>query len=56
MPVIFDEVIGTVEPELPPAGGPESEEDGGSGAAVDPMALRRELRIRARRDARLHAD
>lgn len=56
MPVIFDEVIGTVEPELPPAGGPESEEGGDAGGALDPVALRRELRIRARRDARLHAD
>jgi hypothetical protein len=56
MPVIFDEVIGTVEPELPPAGGPDGEEDGGGGGGLDPVALRRELRIRARRDARLHAD
>ena len=56
MPVIFDEVIGTVEPELPPAGGPDAEAEDTGGAALDPMALRRELRIRARRDARLHAD
>lgn len=56
MPVIFDEVIGTVEPELPPAGGPADEQGSASGEALDPMALRRELRIRARRDARLHAD
>lgn len=56
MPVIFDEVIGTVEPDLPPAGGPMDEADSASGEALDPVALRRELRMRARRDARLHAD
>lgn len=56
MPVIFDEVVGTVEPDLPPAGGPDDEAEDTGAAALDPVALRRELRLRARREARLHAD
>jgi hypothetical protein len=54
MPVIFEEVLGIVEGEAP-AGGPGDEPPAAS-AAPDPLALRRELRHRARRDARLHAD
>jgi hypothetical protein len=55
MPVIFEEVLGTVQDEGPALGGPDDEAPAAA-AAPDPMALRRELRHRARRDARLHAD
>jgi hypothetical protein len=55
MPVIFEEVLGTVMEEGPAPGGPDDDAPAAS-SAPDPMALRRELRHRARRDARLHAD
>jgi hypothetical protein len=55
MPVIFEEVLGTVEDEGPAPGGP-GDEAPAAAAAPDPLAIRRELRRRARRDARLHAD
>ena len=55
MAVIFDEVVGTVEPgaSASPAEGGES----GTGApAQDPAAFTADLRRRARRAARLLAD
>ena len=55
MGVIFDEVVGTVEPEsrAAPAGGGESEP---SAPRQDPAAIAADLRRRARRAARLLAD
>ena len=53
MAVIFDEVVGTVEPEATASPG-EGEEQ--PAKPEDPMALGRALRRRAQRDARLRAD
>jgi hypothetical protein len=55
MGVIFDEVVGTVEPETSAAAadGGESET---SAPAQDPAAFTADLRRRARRAARLRAD
>lgn len=55
MPIVFDQVTGTVAPETPNAPAPQRQE-----AAPDPLALERQmLQIQAkyqRRRARLKAD
>lgn len=56
MPVVIEEVIGTVDPDTPAPGSPDEPEGGAGGEKPDPMLVRRELRLRARRAARLHAD
>ncbi|HEX8246055.1 MAG TPA: hypothetical protein VF541_21245 [Longimicrobium sp.] len=55
MPVVFDEVVGSVEPDTQ-SEAPSGEAPGQGGQAPDPLELRRELRRMARRDARLRAD
>ena len=54
MPVVFDEVVGSVEPEAPEAPAGQAHDEGGG--TQDPLELRRELRRMALRDARLRAD
>jgi hypothetical protein len=56
VPVVFDEVVGTVEPESQPAAGPAPAGGGEEGGCGDALEKRRALRRMARRDARLHAD
>lgn len=55
MAVVFDEVVGSVEPEAREEA-PSGEAHGSGGHAPDPLELRRELRRLARRDARVRAD
>jgi len=56
MPVIIDELTGTVEPPQP-AGSQQEQPQAGAGAREDAAeALRRELRRLDRRAARLRAD
>jgi hypothetical protein len=55
MPVVFDEVVGSVDPEGREEA-PSGEAQGAGGHAPDPLELRRELRRMARRDARVRAD
>lgn len=54
MPVVIDELVAEVE--APAAGGPGDESSGSVDSTPDPLSMPRELRRRARRDARLHAD
>jgi|GEM_PF-4370296 len=58
MPVIIEEVVGTVQPEASSVGErTETERAASQGRALpDPRAMRGELSRQARRQARLRAD